>query len=159
MLIITIIVILCFIMLYDDFYLDCGEAVFKLGLCIVFSFFISLNLGVLMPATRQDEAYEVKTLYAINDENNADSLYYLDTSDNCIRYMTMPNNYKDEKVISKLPIIERVTIVEGEFDEPYLEIYHGKFEHEWYWLFGIDIKSFLGSDDYYIFYIPKGSII
>lgn len=158
MLIITIIVIFCFIMLYDDFYLDCGGAIFKLGLCIVFSFLISLSLGALMPETLQDEAYEVKTLYAINDENNADSLYYLDTSDNCIRYMTMTNNYKDE-VISKLPITERVSIVEGEYDEPYLEIYHGKFEHEWYWLFGIDIKSFLGSVNYYIFYIPKGSII
>lgn len=141
-----------------SFLYDKSDAFMELFIGIILSLLFACLIGWVLPSSRQNEAYEVKSLYAINNENSTDSLYYLDTSDNCIRYVTMTNNYKDEKVISKLPIMERVSIVEGEYNEPYLEIYKGKFEHKWYWLLGMDIRGLLGIDNYYIFYVPKGSI-
>lgn len=139
-----------------SFLYDKSDAFMELFIGIILSLLFACLIGWVLPSSRQNEAYEVKSLYAINDENNADSLYYLDMSDDNIRYIT--NSYKDGKDMSILPIMGKSSIVEGEYDEPYLEIYKGKFEHKWYWLLGMDIRGLLGIDNYYIFYVPKGSI-
>lgn len=136
---------------------DISDGLKKFGFVIIFSLLFVCLIGWVLPSSPQNEAYEVKLLYAINNENSTDSLNYLDISGGNIKYIT--NSYKDGKKMSILQIIGKSSIIEGEYDEPYLEIYKGKFEHEWYWLFGIDLRGFFGIDNYYIFYIPQGSVI